>query len=237
MRKLNGHIFQPLTPWLAKQGVTIPQGWNLKSANIPECNDQIKMVEENVEKCQLRILKKITKNQKKYGASEGVVVAELQKTARMKITRTMKIQIAWNRWTHNNQGCMYQSELEKHRELLRRAVICPVDKHNGEGIILCPRKYGKALRQMTYDMQLTEVQGAKLNRINENIGTLGSMLSYLPFCQLRPTSAHRFGAMRLWVKLKVFESEILGWNSLKWRPLVSYRQHKWRKLYAMTSRL
>ncbi len=95
--------------------------------------------------------------------------------------------------------------------------------------------YAQAKEQMMADMGLREVSDAEIFRILEGIGRLGSSLTHLPYCELRRTNEHRFGCLRLWPKFKNFGEEDLEWSAVKWRPLASFRQHKWRRLFSLVS--
>ncbi len=70
--------------------------------------------------------------------------------------------------------------------------------------------------------------------VNE-MAAMGNGLFHLPFCELRGRGAHEFGCLRLWIKKKSF-ADLTTWEELKWRPLVSFRKHRWRKLFSLLSR-
>ena len=98
--------------------------------------------------------------------------------------------------------------------------------------------YGKELRRMTMEMGLQEVTGTELTRAFEGLGRLGSSIGHLPFCRLRGKGQHESGCLRLWAKLKNFQvaEEERRWEDLAWRPLVSFRGHRWRILFSMLSK-
>lgn len=83
------------------------------------------------------------------------------------------------------------------------------------------------------DMDQLSVKDAK--GILEAVGSLGNGLRYLPFAQLRATHQHRFGSLRLWPKFKNF-LEQPSWDTFRWRPLVSFEHHRWRRLFSLLSR-
>ena len=98
--------------------------------------------------------------------------------------------------------------------------------------------YGRAQQRMIREMGLEEVTGGELTRAFEGIGRMGSSLGYLPFCKLRGKGKHEFGCLRLWVKFKNFQipEEERRWEDLAWRPLVSFRGHRWRVLFSLLSK-
>ncbi len=74
----------------------------------------------------------------------------------------------------------------------------------------------------------------------DRIGTAACGLKHLVYSNLKKTKFHRFGVLRLWPKFKSFkgnEGSKPRWSDMKWRPLVSYKKHRWRKVLALLSRL
>ena len=94
-------------------------------------------------------------------------------------------------------------------------------------------QYAKAMKEIGQGMKVVDLE--KLTRIFEEVSRRENTLRHLPFCQLRPKGKHRFGCLRGWVKKKSF-MELEGWASLRWRPLVSFREHRWRRLFSLLSR-
>ena len=71
--------------------------------------------------------------------------------------------------------------------------------------------------------------------IYDEIGIAANHLRHLPFAGLRKTATHQFGCLRLWPKLKSFREEV-SWETLQFRPLVSFRKHQWRRVLALLSK-
>ena len=63
----------------------------------------------------------------------------------------------------------------------------------------------------------------------------GKLVSHLAFCNLRIAGGHKVGALRLWPKAKSLV-DLIDWESLKWRPLVSYAGHHWKMMQSLASR-
>ncbi len=82
---------------------------------------------------------------------------------------------------------------------------------------------------------MDDLDAEEIATINQDIPTIGARLGHLPFCKLRASKTHRFGALRAYLKAKSFES-LVDWGGLKWRPLISFRKHRWRVLLSMVSR-
>ena len=74
-----------------------------------------------------------------------------------------------------------------------------------------------------------------LAHISASIPTLGACLSHLPYSRLRAAHTHKFGVLRAYLKSKSFY-DLQSWIDCRWRPLVSYRQHRWRILLGLLSR-
>lgn len=80
----------------------------------------------------------------------------------------------------------------------------------------------------------------------------GQGLHPLPFCNLKSAKKHRFGTLRLGPKVSSIQQDQLvlpgeapgpvangepyTWLSLRWRPLVAYSSHHWRKLLTLLCR-
>lgn len=58
----------------------------------------------------------------------------------------------------------------------------------------------------------------------------------LVYCRLQSASKHKFGVLRAWLKGRCLTAPPLSWDTLAWRPLVSYARHHWRELLSYLSR-
>ena len=98
--------------------------------------------------------------------------------------------------------------------------------------------YLRALEEMKAGMDTLSPE--EVSRIFEVIGRLGNGLKHLPYAALPKASCHEFGVLRLWCKLKSFKVDEgvvpLSWSAFKWRPLVSFRKHRWRRVFSLLSR-
>ncbi len=82
---------------------------------------------------------------------------------------------------------------------------------------------------------MKELSTDETQKVYDEIGIAANGLDHLPFAQLRKTKHHEFGMLRLWPKQKTFLQES-RWNEYKWRPLVSFRKHRWRRVLSLFSR-
>ena len=88
-------------------------------------------------------------------------------------------------------------------------------------------KYAKGQHIMIDNMEPIDAQ--TLINIQGTIPTAAVGFHHLPFCELE-RGAREFGALRHWVKMK-------SWDDLKYRPVVSFKKQRWRKLWSLLSRL
>lgn len=96
--------------------------------------------------------------------------------------------------------------------------------------------YGEALDRMKEEMGLKKVPEEKRRWIALYFGEMGNLLRHLPFGGFQK-KGHEFGCLRLWLKYKNFKNKDRTWDTLGWRPLVSYRRHRYRRLFSLVSRL
>ena len=87
---------------------------------------------------------------------------------------------------------------------------------------------------MDFAADMNELSIDEAKRVYDEIGTAATGLRHLPYSSLRKTESHRFGCLRLWPKLKNFKDTI-KLDTLKYRPLVSYERHRWRRVLSLLS--
>jgi hypothetical protein len=236
MDNMDGHVFQTLIPWLRKQEVEIPSKWNGKARLQPDGERQRMRIEERFRQCWMRISTQTWKQRVRGGMTRAplrVWMEERGDHVMLELGRGVKFSFVWERWVEMNHGSVSEDEILEHKKLLDHFVICPVDKYPQEGIIMCAYMYGKVLEELSAGME--DVPTNMINRVFARIGAAGQTLRHLPFAALRGAATHKFGCLRGWVKKKSFTEE-MSWSTLKWRPLVSFREHRWRKLLSLLSR-
>ena len=154
MAKLEGHVFQPMTPWLEQQGIKAGGGWNVKSGCVPEEEKQVQQISKVLGDCNGKILKRVVKRceLEKKKRAEGkeddedeeereengkkVVIEEVTKIATSKLMREMKIRMEWRKWVQQFENCPTEEELRKVKRTARKLVNCPVDKYGTEGMMM-----------------------------------------------------------------------------------------------------
>ena len=93
--------------------------------------------------------------------------------------------------------------------------------------------YRYAAEEFAEDME--ELDEDAIMKTYAEIGSLGAELRHLPFCNLAHRSTHQYGTLRPWIKFKNFK-DLPEWDEMRYRPLISYQRHRWRRLFSLLSR-
>ena len=135
MRKVEGHVLQPLLPWVRQQ-VTIPDHWDGKSRCSPALNMQMCNISQKLQNCNERIAKRACR-QKGQGQDK------LCKTASTYINVDTLVSVneskcleAWQQYTQCGSAVVSETQLLPLKERLREFVKCPIDKLNTDGAIV-----------------------------------------------------------------------------------------------------
>ena len=81
--------------------------------------------------------------------------------------------------------------------------------------------------------QLERLLGEEERTIWSRIRNIYNELKHLPFCNLMK-GKHKFGVLQGWIKFKCLKDD-MTWQDVKMRPIVSYKNHRWRKLFTLMS--
>ena len=112
----------------------------------------------------------------------------------------------------------------------------PVDRAKGELAVLCRLKYWQMGQHFLRSCNAVPVTLNEVVNFNQHFFVWPNRLEVLPFCHLKLGREHQFGQLTLHVKAKSLFPLCDTWTSMKLRPLVSYRQHHWRRLLSTTCR-
>jgi hypothetical protein len=137
MEKLEGHVCQPITPWLEKKGIEGGFGWNAKTPCRPDKEREVRKIREELVKCNVRIWNKVMKGKKVYRRKGMKTLSEEMRDSFVrKEVFEKRVDLVWimnqERWS----GCVDESRLWEVRKILDQTVNCPVDKHNAEAIAM-----------------------------------------------------------------------------------------------------
>lgn len=95
MEKLEGHLCQPIMPWLKKRGIEGKFGWNAKTACKPEREKEVRKIREALKKCNERIWKKAMKKREAKGGAMKTLKEELLTTSVRRAVLEAKAELIW----------------------------------------------------------------------------------------------------------------------------------------------
>ena len=224
MRKVQGHVLQPMMEWVEGRIPDLGEHWTVRSRLEPDLAHETKKIEGELEKLAERAWRRQQGNRKKeYKGEEGFC------------WDTTHLKKGWDAEMRERPGCVSSKRIKELRRELAGFVRTPLDKCPGEGMIVCGLKWREAVLELGADMiELTAKQSEERSDL---IGRLAGELEELPFTNLRRGERHRFGAIKGWVKMKTFANGYpTEWAQVKWRPISSYARHRWGKLLGMAGK-
>lgn len=204
--------------------IPLPSVWTARSKLCPSPEGEWLKIMSQLDNLAERTLKKVRKRPKGTPKSvEQICVNEKAYDA------------AWRRWKwhHPNSICIdvVQEKLPKFVPF----VVCPVDKYNVDGVLICPLQWSRAVQRLASG--LTVVPDEQMNIIFQTMFRKGQMFDELPFCSLRKAIEHEFGSLRAWPKKRTLDfDKLTSWSEIAWRPLVSYLRNHWRVLIGLAGR-
>ena len=80
---------------------------------------------------------------------------------------------------------------------------------------------------------LMAISEDRMEKLRADIFLFNEKLKHLPYSKLKK-GGHVMGCLRGWIKYKSLVDPQC-WDELKWRPLVSYRNHRWRRVLSLVS--
>jgi hypothetical protein len=137
MDKMEGHVCQPITPWLARRGIAGGYGWNAKTPCKPDRRLEVEKIREELMKCNARIWKKVMKGRTVAKTKGGTILKEEMKESFIrKIVFEERVKAVWDQNEKKWEGCVEENRLWEAKKVLNRLVNCPIDKHNAEAIAM-----------------------------------------------------------------------------------------------------
>jgi len=142
----------------------------------------------------------------------------------------------WKGWSlSGNATKILEDEVKKFRVEFDDLVISPIDKLGVDGIFICPVVYANAASTLASAME--PLNPLEVENIHHRIYRQGERFHRLPYCRLRKSVSHMFAILKAWPKfksLKEFPSKI---EDIKWRPIMGYANHHWKRLLSMLGKL
>ena len=204
--KIEGHVCSTLRESIDVLGYCWPSTWNSRSRFAPT----------SATVCQQLLVQWNSLNTK----------LKLRHTAQLDAMHTYLIEIILQRCSDTPPV----SEAEDFRYVLHDFVISPVDRAKGDLAILCPWKYRHCAETYMSSTSSTKLTDADVAEFRHDFFVWPNALHCLPYCRFRRGHRHRFGSLSLHVKAKVLFPRVTEWSAMKFRPLVSYKQHHWKRL-------
>lgn len=235
-RTLEGHICQPLDQWLRPRLPHAPHpAWTIRSRCTPDFPLHLQSLEKHLISFNKRIIHRLRQAQNR-GDTFRVNLGHIHRCIHQfrVIPRWDGVAQSLNHWARRHSNAFSETAILQYTRLFRQLVICPMDHEMGDGLVVCPMKYGEAICKMSSGLRL--VSPFRLLQILDGFYRVGKLFHDLPFCRLSRASNHKFGALRVWPKRRTLDPWPATWSSIKWRPLVSYISHHWRFLLSLAGK-
>ena len=137
MRRIDGHVCQPLVEWIRKEAEAMPKGWGGRERCLPAKEEQIETMRNQMlgihRHIRRRILQGAIKSKKPIKAewaNEGWLDGV---EAMIKEDRWGDL---WERWARSRPSAMEESSLKRFKQEFKKVVVCHVDKHSSEGMLI-----------------------------------------------------------------------------------------------------
>lgn len=139
MKKLEGHVLQPVMSWMRKElkanGKDLHEKWSFRPRCVPDWEAETKNIAKELEALEERTMKKvkmIEKELRKLGLPEGLV----QSGAALKRCDLEAGRKVWKRRMDRVQNALTVPEVREMKKKLRGMAVTPLDKVAGEGMIV-----------------------------------------------------------------------------------------------------
>lgn len=223
--KLEGHV---LDRWssLAERGVLgddVPPAWSAKSRLIPDCKQNWISLKDETD-CLLDRIAGCRDASSKVG--------DVLYNFNQRIT-------SFRRMFSSRGNFLRASDVYRLKARFGNLCISNIDRCKSDVAFLCPRMYAEQTVRIFSICGYRWATAADLDAYARIFFKLCHRLSYIPFCRFKKSSAHAFGKAKIWVKDKCWKGGILvhsDWGSVKFRPLVSYFDNHFKKLYQISCR-
>lgn len=215
---VENHVMFPLSHVIGLLCNEMPKEWNVKTRLPTPWSEIEREFAKRVDSLHCRVVRKVCK-------LSDVPLDLVQVPEIPSLTEGVMYQA----WVHETGCCKFPKlieEVPRLANLLRHFVVGPIDKCRGEAFVACPLQWSLAAEKM--GAEYDEMSVTEYDALLQRMFKLGSRFQTLVFSKLRRASAHRFGVLRIWPKLRSFKTVPADWQSIAYRPLVAYSRHFWR---------
>ena len=137
MRRIDGHICQPVVEWIRKEIDSMPKGWGGKERCLPAKEDQVELMQQQMlsihRHIRRRVLMGAIKNNRKIKAEWA---EEGWEDAIEAMIREDRWEQLWERWADSRPHAMKENSVKCFKERFKRVVVCHIDKHSSEGMLV-----------------------------------------------------------------------------------------------------
>ena len=137
MRRIDGHVCRPVVEWIRKEVESMPKGWGEKERCLPAKSEQVELMQQQMlsiyRHIRRRVLQGAFKNNKRIkaewaeeGWEDGIEM----------MIRGDRWEQLWERWASSRPQAMEENSLKRFKDEFRRVVVCHIDKHSSEGMLV-----------------------------------------------------------------------------------------------------
>lgn len=238
-KKYNGHVCTSAMDYVEQALGGVPRGWNAKSRCRPGHGE---IVEDIITE-----LKGLESRMRRTAQAIGVLKEEESGMKTDRIETELMMELKRAQQTDGDQ--VEEKQVQALTEEISHSIVAPVDKMDGDCAITCAQEWARAVR--AHRETLRKLPEKQRRTLKTRMCRGGRKLEVLPFAHLRQARNHRFGPLRTWPKWKAVKplwkkmesgrnsvedgntNSDNPWEEVEWRPLASFANHHWRKLYAL----
>ena len=137
MKRIEGHICQPVVEWIRSTSESMPKGWGGKERCLPAREDQVNRMQEQMigihRHIRRRVLENMARNNKRIKAEWATEGWEDGIEAMIRGDRWNQL---WERWADSRPAAMEEKSLLRFKTEFRHVVVCHIDKHSSEGMLI-----------------------------------------------------------------------------------------------------
>ena len=136
MRRIDGHICEPVVEWIRRESDEMPKGWGGKERCLPSKEEQVDLMQSQMLRIhrhiRRRVMEKMTKTNKIDTADRATENWEDGIETMIRGERWSQL---WEKWARSRPAAMEEKSLIRFKNAFREVVVCHVDKHSSEGML------------------------------------------------------------------------------------------------------
>ena len=137
MRRIDGHICQPVLEWIRSQVDMVPEGSGGKERCLLAKEEQAELMQTQMLKIHRHIRRRVVEGAIKNGKMiKEEWAQESWEDGIENMIREERWRMLWERWARSRPQAMEENNLRGFQEVFKRVVVCHIDKHNSEGLLI-----------------------------------------------------------------------------------------------------